>query len=90
MSALVIVGGSGCPDLSGQVIQKNLRRKGRDRDRVSGNVNSIPRSSGGVCQGSGDSSRLIAHVAREIGVREITLGSWVEAYRGKHAGQDPP
>ena len=32
-----------------------------------------------------DSSRPIAHVAREIGVHEITLGYWVKAYREKNA-----
>lgn len=37
-----------------------------------------------------DSSRPIAHVAREIGVHEITLGSWVKAYRENHAGEGPP
>ncbi len=37
-----------------------------------------------------DSSRPIAHVAREIGVHEITLGSWVKAYREKHAGETVP
>jgi transposase-like protein len=37
-----------------------------------------------------DSSRPIAHVAREIGVREIMLGSWVKTYREKHAGQESP
>ncbi|MGH2708928.1 MAG: transposase [Gammaproteobacteria bacterium] len=36
-----------------------------------------------------DSSRPIAHVAREIGVHEITLGYWVKAYREKHAGNEP-
>ncbi len=37
-----------------------------------------------------DSSRPIAHVAREIGVHEITLGYWVKAYREKHpAGEQP-
>ena len=35
-----------------------------------------------------DSSRPIAHVAREIGVHEITLGSWVKAYREKHAREE--
>jgi transposase len=34
-----------------------------------------------------DSSRPIAHVAREIGVHEITLGYWVKAYREKHAAE---
>ena len=37
-----------------------------------------------------DSSRPIAHVAREIGVHEITLGSWVKAYRDKRGEEDPP
>lgn len=37
-----------------------------------------------------DSSRPIAHVAREIGVHEITLGSWVKTYREKHAGETAP
>jgi transposase len=37
-----------------------------------------------------ESSRPIAHVAREIGVHEITLGSWVKAYREKHAGEVAP
>lgn len=36
-----------------------------------------------------DSSRPIAHVAREIGVHEITLGYWVKAYREKYAGDEP-
>ncbi len=37
-----------------------------------------------------DSSRPIAHVAREIGVHEITLGYWVKAYREKHAANEQP
>jgi transposase len=37
-----------------------------------------------------DSSRPIAHVAREIGVHEITLGYWVKAYREKHAAGGQP
>jgi transposase len=37
-----------------------------------------------------DSSRPIAHVAREIGVHEITLGYWVKAYREKHATSEQP
>jgi transposase len=36
-----------------------------------------------------DSSRPIAHVAREIKVNEATLGGWVKAYRDKHAGDEP-
>jgi transposase len=37
-----------------------------------------------------DSSRPIAHVAREIGVHEITLGSWIKAYRGKAGRREAP
>ena len=37
-----------------------------------------------------DSSRPIAHVAREVGVHEITLGYWVRAYRESHTGEAPP
>lgn len=37
-----------------------------------------------------ESSRPIAHVAREIGVHEITLGYWVKAYRTRHAEDRPP
>ena len=37
-----------------------------------------------------DSSRPIAHVAREIGVTETSLGNWVRAYRKNHAGDEPP
>jgi transposase-like protein len=37
-----------------------------------------------------DSSRPIAHVAREIGVHEITLGQWVKAYRSKYPQKEPP
>jgi transposase-like protein len=37
-----------------------------------------------------DSSQPIAHVAREIGVHEVTLGTWVKVYRDEHAGEDPP
>lgn len=29
-------------------------------------------------------------MAREIGVRETTLGNWVRAYRATHAGDEPP
>ena len=35
-------------------------------------------------------SRPIAEVAREIGVNETTLGSWVARYREAHAGEEPP
>jgi transposase-like protein len=37
-----------------------------------------------------DTSRPIAEVAREIGVHEGTLGSWVTKYRTEHAGDEPP
>ncbi|MGH3824718.1 MAG: IS3 family transposase [Pseudonocardiaceae bacterium] len=37
-----------------------------------------------------ETSRPIAEVAREIGVNEGTLGSWVAKYRIDHAGEEPP
>lgn len=37
-----------------------------------------------------DTSRPIAEIAREIGVHEGTLGSWVKAYRQAHADEEPP
>jgi transposase len=37
-----------------------------------------------------DTSRPIADVARELGINETSLGNWVRAYRGKHAGDEPP
>jgi transposase len=37
-----------------------------------------------------ESSRAIAEVAREIGVNETTLGSWVAKYRSEHVGDEPP
>jgi transposase len=36
-----------------------------------------------------DSSRPIAHVAREIKVNEATLGGWVKTFRDKHADDEP-
>jgi transposase-like protein len=36
-----------------------------------------------------ETSRSIAEVAREVGVSETTLGSWVRAYREAHAGDEP-
>lgn len=35
-------------------------------------------------------SRPVAQVARELGVNEGTLGSWVKKYRDEHAGEEPP
>jgi transposase len=32
----------------------------------------------------------IAEVARQIGVNDGTLGSWVANYRKNHAGEEPP
>jgi transposase-like protein len=37
-----------------------------------------------------ETSRPIVEVAREIGVNEGTLGSWVTKYRAEHAGDEPP
>ena len=37
-----------------------------------------------------DSSRPIAQVARELGIKEGTLGNWVARYRVEHAGEEPP
>jgi transposase len=37
-----------------------------------------------------DTSRPVAQVAKELGVHETTLGSWVNAYRRRHAGDEPP
>lgn len=37
-----------------------------------------------------ESSRPVAQVAKEIGVHEATLGSWVNAYRREHTGDEPP
>jgi transposase len=37
-----------------------------------------------------DGSRPIAEVAREIGIGDGTLGTWVAAYRRAHAGEEPP
>ena len=36
-----------------------------------------------------ETSRPIAHVARELSVNETTLGNWVKEYREKHAGDEP-
>ena len=37
-----------------------------------------------------ETSRPIVDVAREIGVHEGALGSWVNKYRAAHAGDEPP
>jgi transposase len=37
-----------------------------------------------------DTSRPIAEVAREIGVHDGTLGSWVNKHRAEHTGDEPP
>ena len=37
-----------------------------------------------------ETSRPVAVVARELGLNEGTLGSWVNAYRREHAGEEPP
>ncbi len=36
-----------------------------------------------------DESRPIVDVARELGIGEGTLGSWVSRYRREHAGEEP-
>ena len=36
-----------------------------------------------------ETSRPIAHVARENGINEGTLGNWVNRYRREHAGDEP-
>jgi transposase len=37
-----------------------------------------------------ETSLPIAEVARQIGVNDGTLGSWVANYRKNHAGEEPP
>jgi transposase-like protein len=37
-----------------------------------------------------ETSRPIVQVAKELGIVEGTLGSWVAAYRREHAGEEPP
>ena len=37
-----------------------------------------------------ETSRPIAHVARELGINEGTLANWVNRYRQEHADEEPP
>jgi transposase len=37
-----------------------------------------------------ENSRPIAQVARELGVKDGTLGNWVKLYRDEHANEEPP
>ena len=37
-----------------------------------------------------ETSRPIARVAKELGINERTLGSWISRYRREHAGEEPP
>jgi transposase len=37
-----------------------------------------------------ESSRPIAHVARELGLNEGTLGNWVNKYRKEHGPEEDP
>jgi transposase-like protein len=37
-----------------------------------------------------ENSRPIAQVARELGVKDGTLGNWVKQYRNEHADEEPP
>ncbi len=36
-----------------------------------------------------DASRPVAQVARELGIKEGTLGNWVAQYRTRHADDEP-
>lgn len=36
-----------------------------------------------------ETSRPVAHVARELGLNEGTLGNWVARYRQEHSGEQP-
>lgn len=36
-----------------------------------------------------ETSRPIAHVAKDLGIVEQTLGNWVTEYRRTHAGDEP-
>jgi transposase len=37
-----------------------------------------------------ETARPIAHVAKELGINEVSLGKWVKDYRIKHAGDTEP
>jgi transposase-like protein len=37
-----------------------------------------------------DASRPVVQVAKELDVHETTLGSWVNAYKRRHAGDELP
>ena len=37
-----------------------------------------------------ENSRPITQVARELGVNDGTLGSWVKQYRDEHSDEEPP
>ncbi len=36
-----------------------------------------------------ETSRPVAHVARELNINETTLGNWVKEYRETHADDEP-
>ena len=36
-----------------------------------------------------ETSRSIAHVARELNINEATLSNWVAKYRREHVGEEP-
>ena len=37
-----------------------------------------------------ESSQPIARVARDLNIKEGTLGNWVNTYRREHVGEEPP
>jgi transposase len=37
-----------------------------------------------------DGPRPIAHVAREVGIHDTTLGNWIKDYRRRHGGDAAP
>lgn len=36
-----------------------------------------------------DGPRPVAHVAKEVGIHDTTLGNWVAAYKRRHGGNAP-